>query len=193
MALGYRGRLVRKRNTNSPIPGRTLALVVALNIRLCRMKINPTHIETPSLRRIRRAFARSAEDSTENRLTRETILCCTAHRPLIAAKKDNIQIDGSNGSGSLSLHCLPILRSIVRFERWGGGNDKEAAVGSHDFDGFLCGAVEEVDAEDAVVSGGSCRHEEICSSLILFDTRTLNSRQFSRRHLITNRKPTCRA
>ncbi len=71
------------------------------------------------------------------------------------------------------------------FERWRSRDNEKATVGSHDIDGFLCGAVEEVDAEDAVESGGSYRHEEVYSSLILVDTRRLNSRQFFRCHLIT--------
>jgi hypothetical protein len=96
--------------------------------------------------------------------------------------------EGGVGDGEVGVEeRFAVVEILVEvFERRGGRNDEEAAVGSHDFYGFLCGAVKEVDAEDAVMSRGSCcRHEEICSSLILFDTRTRNIRQFSRRHLIT--------
>ncbi len=100
--------------------------------------------------------------------------------------------EGGVGDGEVRVEQSgAIVATLVEvFERWGGGNDEETAVGSHDVDGFFCGAVEEVDAEDAMVSGGRCRHEEICSSLILFDTRTRNSRQFSWRHLLTTHKRT---
>jgi hypothetical protein len=54
--------------------------------------------------------------------------------------------------------------AVEVLEGWGCGDYEETAFGAHDIDGFFCRAVEEVDAKDAV-SGRSCQHEEICSSL----------------------------
>jgi hypothetical protein len=71
---------------------------------------------------------------------------------------------GGVGDGEIRVEeGFAVVTTLVEvFEGWCGGDDEEAAVCSHDFDGFLSGAIEEVNAKDAVGSGEGIRHEELC-------------------------------
>lgn len=72
--------------------------------------------------------------------------------------------EGRVGDGEVRVEeGVAIIRTAIEvFESRGCRDDEKAAVGSHDFYGFLCGAIEEVDAEDAV-GEVRCRHEEVRS------------------------------
>ena len=77
--------------------------------------------------------------------------------------------------------------AVEVLEGWSSGDYEETAFGAHDVDGFFCRAVEEVDTEDAV-GDRECRHEEMSSSLILFEDAYLLLRKVSDLSVQTRRR-----
>ena len=77
--------------------------------------------------------------------------------------------EGGVGDGEVCVEeGFAIVGIVVEvFERGGGGDDEKAAV-AHDLDGGFCGAVEEVDAEDAVGLWWRCRRLRIGHALVIF-------------------------